>query len=179
MRIIDITKKLNSDITIFPGDPPYERKELATFDRYGYRLCKLSFSSHAGTHLDAPSHFIEYGKQAGDVELHKLIGECCVCKDEDHLLSELNRGMKRVILLFPLRPELLKKILNHGLDLIGTYDLSIGDDDMHRSILNLGVALLENLDLGGIVPKRYVICALPLRTDTDGAPARVVLLEDE
>ncbi|KAI0295274.1 hypothetical protein BC826DRAFT_968522 [Russula brevipes] len=50
--VIDLTQSLNSNVPVYPGDPPL---------RDGYSVHALSCSSHAGTHIDAPSHFLTDG----------------------------------------------------------------------------------------------------------------------
>lgn len=49
----------------------------------------------------------------------------------------------------------------------------------HDILLGAGVVLIEGLDLSKIMPGRYTLACLPLKLkDTDGAPARVILMEE-
>ena len=41
---------------VFPGDPPVTVEPHATMAEDGYRVSALACGSHAGTHVDAPSH---------------------------------------------------------------------------------------------------------------------------
>ena len=52
----DLTHPLDADATVYPGDPPVELAPAATHEADGYRVTDLRFGSHAGTHVDAPSH---------------------------------------------------------------------------------------------------------------------------
>ncbi|WP_115865486.1 cyclase family protein [Halorussus litoreus] len=52
----DLSQPLDDDVTVYPGDPSVERHPAATHEDDGYRVTELRFGSHAGTHVDAPSH---------------------------------------------------------------------------------------------------------------------------
>ncbi|NMC10464.1 MAG: cyclase family protein [Methanothrix sp.] len=50
-------------IATYPGDRQFTQEWMArSEDGAGYSLSALSMSSHAGTHLDAPSHILKGGK---------------------------------------------------------------------------------------------------------------------
>ncbi|HEV8571423.1 MAG TPA: cyclase family protein [Actinomycetota bacterium] len=50
---------------------------------------------------------------------------------------------------------------------------------VHRALLGAGVVIVEGLDLAAVEPGSYLVAALPLAVPgSDGAPARVVLVED-
>ncbi|KAH9965440.1 hypothetical protein BC827DRAFT_1265436 [Russula dissimulans] len=58
---IDLTQLLDANIPLYPGDPPFSSRPSSTVLSDGYSVHALSCSSHAGTHLDAPSHFFSDG----------------------------------------------------------------------------------------------------------------------
>ncbi|WP_284033255.1 cyclase family protein [Halobaculum lipolyticum] len=41
---------------VYPGDPGVDAEASATMDADGYRVTRLSLTTHAGTHVDAPAH---------------------------------------------------------------------------------------------------------------------------
>jgi kynurenine formamidase len=55
--LIDLTQPLDSKLPVYPGDPPFSCRQSHTVPRDGYSVHAISYSSHVGTHLDAPSHF--------------------------------------------------------------------------------------------------------------------------
>lgn len=64
---------LDENNSIFPGDPETVIERLDFFyqdddgnDVFSYRIEDLSHATHTGTHLDAPSHFIEEGARSID-----------------------------------------------------------------------------------------------------------------
>jgi kynurenine formamidase len=52
----DLSHPLDANTWIYPGDPPVTVEPHATLDADGYRVSSLSLGTHAGTHVDAPSH---------------------------------------------------------------------------------------------------------------------------
>jgi len=72
-------------------------------------------------------------------------------------------------------------IVERGLQLAGIDYLSIEgwadtENQTHRTLLNAGVLIVENLNLSGIEPGSYYLICLPLKlTGADGAPARALL----
>lgn len=66
MAFIDLSQPLETGMTVFPGDPPVELRPAATVESDGYRVTAISCGSHAGTHIDAPSHTAPAGAALDD-----------------------------------------------------------------------------------------------------------------
>jgi kynurenine formamidase len=60
--MLDLTQPLDHDTPVYPGDPPFSSHQACSVPNDGYSVHSLSCSSHAGTHIDAPSHFFVDGK---------------------------------------------------------------------------------------------------------------------
>ena len=177
MKLFDLSKTLERGLAVFPGDPEFDKRELASIEQDGYRLSRISMSSHAGTHIDAPAHYIPYGKKVKDLSLNKLVGPCFVAGHRAQALEALDLGFRRLILSFSPDDELVDVLIQAGIVLLGTGQLTIGSDEMHTRLLLRGIVIVENLELSAIVPGSYFLCALPLKLDAEGAPARVVLFD--
>jgi kynurenine formamidase len=52
----DLTRRIESGMPVYPGDPPTSVAAHATYEADRYRGSTLELGSHAGTHVDAPSH---------------------------------------------------------------------------------------------------------------------------
>ncbi len=83
---------------------------------------------------------------------------------------------------FPaLEPAAAEALLRAGLVLLGVDAPSVDPADsqelpVHRTLLEAGVVLLENLWLAGVPPGDYELVALPLKlVGCDGSPVRAVL----
>ncbi|KAH8996842.1 putative cyclase [Lactarius akahatsu] len=59
--LIDLTQPVDWKVPVYPGDPPFSSQQFCSVDKDGYSVHALSCSSHVGTHIDAPSHFIADG----------------------------------------------------------------------------------------------------------------------
>lgn len=56
-RLIDISQPIKSDSAAFPGDTPYKRELVLSYEKSKLvNLTQLTMSPHIGTHVDAPSH---------------------------------------------------------------------------------------------------------------------------
>lgn len=58
MRVIDLTMKITPSIRVFPGSPQPSFIPWSRFDSHGYDSEAMFMSTHTGTHVDAPSHFV-------------------------------------------------------------------------------------------------------------------------
>ena len=72
MPIYDVSVPLSAATPTYPGDPGIEIRQwltLAAGDPANVSL--LHFGAHSGTHVDAPSHFIEGGSGVDSLPLRR------------------------------------------------------------------------------------------------------------
>jgi arylformamidase len=180
-----------------------ERKRMSRGDPNN--SSSVHTSVHAGTHVDAPFHFVPNGRTIESLPLDTFIGPARVCAVEprrritatDVAKAEL-QGESRV--LFKTRnSNLLKKgvydpsfapfsvdgadaLVKLGVKLVGLDYLSAAAADeqvpVHRAFLDHGVILLEGIDLSDVPAGRYELFCPPVKlAGSDGAPCRAVLRE--
>jgi kynurenine formamidase len=77
---IDLTFEISNKLPSFPGSPSPQFISWADKKSDGYNLELIFFSSHTGTHLDAPYHFVEKGLRIDKIPLNKLITNALVCR---------------------------------------------------------------------------------------------------
>ena len=77
-KIIDITVPISPSTRVFPGDPEPSIESVCTLEEDGCAVSRLSFGSHTGTHVDAPSHVLNEGKAVDNLELEGLIGRAVI-----------------------------------------------------------------------------------------------------
>jgi len=75
MEVIDLTLTVSSKIPTFPGSPQPNFIPWENIKEDGYNLELLFLSSHTGTHMDAPHHFLEKGAKIHEISLKKLVSE--------------------------------------------------------------------------------------------------------
>ncbi len=201
MTIIDITRSLAEDALVYPGDtaPQFSQRDAGPF-----LISELRMSSHSGTHIDAPVHYLKKGQTVDELPLSHLVGPCRVLDvsgagsliDAEDLKDRLG-GCKR--LLFRTRfsqcsafredyPSLTRDaahyLTSQGALCVGIDSFSIEqfdcDGSVHRELLGKGCFIIELLDLCRVPEGEYTLVALPLKlTGIDGAPARVILLDEK
>lgn len=205
MKYYDISLNLSAETVGWIGSTPFELVERRRMSRGEHNnTSAVSMSVHAGTHLDAPFHFVPDGATIDALPLDTFMGPALVhAVEADRYITEAHvgqlplRGETRV--LFKTRnSELLKRsafdpdfvafsveaaraLVARGVRLVGVDYLSVahaGDEQIpvHRALLDHGVALLEGIDLSAVPPGRYELICFPIRLrGSDGAPCRAVL----
>ena len=190
MKIYDISRDLIKTLP-YPGDEPPRLCAVHRMkDGESYNLSRLETSMHAGTHVDAPLHFIADGKDIAAMPLNAFVGECVVLTVPQTPLDAMyfmKRPFAPRILLHgegQLTESAIGYLYNQGCVLIGTNKQSIGSysDELsvHVALLSYGVAVLENLELRNVPDGRYLLYAAPLKiSGAEGAPCRAILVSDE
>lgn len=199
-RFIDVSLPLGAGVPGFPGDPPFllePVRRLSAGDPCN--LSRLTMGTHAGTHVDAPAHFLEGGAGVDALPLEILVGKARVLDlpgleriERRHLESADLRDDIRVLIKTRtggrpgdggscLSADAATYLVQAGLKLVGFDELSIDGRatdrfPAHRILLGAGVIVVEGLELAAVEPGDYDMTCLPLRlVGGDGSPARVVL----
>lgn len=206
MRVIDVSMPIRDGMAGFPGDPPVVvRNVRRVADGDPYSLSALRLSSHTGTHLDPPSHFIAGGASIDELDVERFNGAAAVVELADgvpsidaEVVAGLPNGSERVLFrtsnsarwgagngFFPdyvaLERSGAQALLARGVRLVGIDSLSIERDStgtfpVHHALLGGGALILEGLVLSGAVAGNYELQCLPLRIAAgDGGPCRAVL----
>jgi arylformamidase len=203
---IDISVPLRSGMVAWPGDAPFERTstlEIANGDTCN--LSQISTTTHIGTHMDAPRHYLPGAGGMESMPIHAAIGRARVIEIHDPDLirsSELepHRVSKGERVLFKTRnsercwktdhfhqryvhiaPDTAGYLVERGVQTVGVDYLSVGGVDTsgpetHRILLRAGIWIIEGLILEHVQPGEYELVCLPLKIiGGDGAPARAVL----
>jgi arylformamidase len=190
MKIYDISRDLIKS-SPYPGDDPPRQKAVHRMkDGESYNLTRLETSMHAGTHVDAPLHFIADGNDIASLPLAQFVGDCVVLtvpKTPLDAMYFMKRPFAPRILLHgegQLTESAIGYLYNQGCLLIGTDKQSIGSysDELsvHVALLGYGVAVLENLDLRDVPDGTYTLYAAPLKiSGAEGAPCRAILVDSE
>ena len=204
-KVYDISIDIKDDMLNFPGDTKTKKETIKKIKNDGYKLSNIKFSVHVGTHVDAPSHFIEDGNNIEDVNLNEFIGKAQVIEIDDQkkiTKSELSKHkINHDKILFKtknsnhlneiefyddfvyLTYEGAKYLVENGVKLIGIDYITIEDlkttsFDVHNFLLENDVIILEGINLSDIKPGLYNLSALPLKLiDTEASPVRAILTE--
>ena len=71
-KIIDLTMPFSEKTIPVPGHPRPDFEPLTTLEQDGVRNTTMTCSIHTGTHIDAPSHFIEDGAAIDEVPIDRF-----------------------------------------------------------------------------------------------------------
>jgi len=82
MKIVDLTLTVSDEIPTFPGSPQPSFIPWENVKEDGYNLELLFLSTHTGTHMDAPYHFLEKGAKIHEISLKKLVLETVLIKSK-------------------------------------------------------------------------------------------------
>lgn len=195
MKIYDVSVPIKNNMLVWPGDSGVEIKTLATVKKDGIGESRFSFGSHTGTHIDAPSHFLDTDLSIDKISPEKLIGDCRVVDltnlgrqeilVEDISLLSIKKGERILFktgnssLLFKkkfpknyvyLSLEGAKFLADKKINLVGTDFLGIEkkgnpNHPTHKVLLSAGIVLVEGLDLREVSGGSYKIFCLPLRVE--------------
>lgn len=204
-KIFDISRTINPAIAVWPGDTPFSAKVITEIKGGAtINLTTLILSSHTGTHVDAPYHFVDDDLTMERVPLEAYMGPATlvtVQREEGALtpadFPELDWSHVKRLLVhstasnkpvdqFPLQfvypsPELADFMAHYGIVLFGSDAPSM--DEMtsktlpgHKALRRNGIAILEGLLLTGVPDGHYELIALPLKLEGgDGSPVRAIL----
>lgn len=204
-RIIDISIPVHPAMPIYPGD---QTTEFDTFLKpSGSQLTKVTMGSHAGTHIDGPSHSIAGDKRGVDVyDLGAFYGLCRVIEidgkeiDRDSLVDYNIQAGERILFKTANSRRGYEKFYNSwvgitsdaaeylagqhislvGVDWFGIKQKGAVDNLAHTALLSKKIPILEGLDLAKVEPGEYTLAAFPIAyQQVDGAPARAVLIANQ
>jgi arylformamidase len=80
MSPLDLTLEISTKLPSFPGSPRPRFISWATNKDDGYNLELIFLSSHSGTHIDAPFHFVEKGLKIDKIPLRRFVTDAILFK---------------------------------------------------------------------------------------------------
>ena len=206
MKIYDISLTLSAETVRWVSAQPFElieRKRMTRGDTNN--SSSIHTSVHAGTHVDAPFHFVPEGDTIESLPLDLFMGRARVChvdRVEQITAAAVRRldlgGEKRVLFktrnsgllhkpaydpgFVPFSVDGASALVDLGVQLVGLDYLSIAPANeqvlVHRAFLDPGLVLLEGIDLSQVPPGDYELICPPIKiAGSDGAPCRAVLRE--
>jgi arylformamidase len=205
MKLIDVSVPLDARLPTYPGNTPFALEPIQSIARGDHaNVSTIHSSVHAGTHVDAPRHFLPAGAGAEALPLEMLCGRTRVIEvmtrkgitPDDLAGIDLSEDIRVLLKTHNSRlwgsPEFhsdfvgvtgaaAQHFVDRGVKLLGIDYLSIEvfhtpGAPAHHTLLSAGVIVVEGLNLAEVEPGVYDMYCLPLRmVGSDGAPARVIL----
>ena len=190
--MFDVTIPISDRLPVWPGDPPVSVVAVGASGGMEPRISHIQLSSHAGTHVDPPAHFVRGGVTVDRLPLDLLIGPAWVIHvpgrqrltGADLAAASVPAGVERLLIrtdnstratasLFSgmdfaaLAENAAPWLLQRGVRLVGIDGPSIEaaaatEAPVHLALLAAGVVIVEGLALYGVVPGLYQMICLPL-----------------
>jgi arylformamidase len=192
VKIIDISWPISSATTGYKDKKVVAFTDVKHFAQDGVRETDIQVSSHTGTHVDAPAHFLKDGKTIDQISLDRLIGQAIVldCTDvtdaitREHLLSHdaiINKNDIVLLKTTNSATQPTEKFTPHFIYLhvsgaqylaekqikaVGIDYLGIErsqpEHETHTTLFHHDVVIIEGLRLEHVQPGRYEFYCLPL-----------------
>jgi len=191
MKIYDISQEVLS-CKVYPGDPKPLIQTLCETEKGDlYNLTAFSMCAHNGTHIDAPFHFLGEGKTVDQMDLNTFVGDCYVVRHNGDVtgrdaaaILQKAEDAPRILIAGPatVTAEAAQVFANSGICLLGNESQTVGPKNapmqVHKTLLEKDIALLEGVVLTDVPEGRYFLSAAPLcLAGADGAPCRAYLIE--
>jgi arylformamidase len=199
MKIIDISRTIQADMEMYPGDARPQITKVSGLDEGdSYNTSRITLGTHTGTHVDPPLHLIRDGAGIDRLPMNTLVGNARVLD-----LSSINRPIEagdigpleagEIILLKGSRSAscgacltaaCARYLVDIGILTIGTDAISIGaldeEYEVHHTLLDAGIVVIEGLEMLDVEAGDYFLVCLPLKiVKGDGGPARAVLIKEK
>jgi arylformamidase len=193
-KYIDISLPVSPHLTRWPGSPVIRFERNLNLDQGDVANdTTIELSVHTGTHVDAPSHFLQGGETVESLPLDTLIGKTTVVDIGEsevitpEILDSLNLPRQTTRLLFRTRNSQLWQqqvkefqpdfvalsadaaqwIVDRGIRLVGIDYLSIqryyDGPETHQILLQAKVIIIEGLNLAQVTPGEYQLICLPIK----------------
>ena len=88
--ILDLTREIRTDTKVFPGSPLPKFITWTKMDIHNYHSEVIFMSTHTGTHMDAPSHFVTGVPSIDQIPVNRFISRSNlikVAKASDELIT--------------------------------------------------------------------------------------------
>lgn len=195
-EFIDISFPYYHKMAIYPNNPQYVCRKVSDMQKGdACNVSEIGMGTHTGTHLDAPSHFIQNGTTIDELPLEKVNGKAKVLRIEETVITKecLSKysiekddivifrtsnsdefgGNKVLESYVTLDYEGAQYLVDQKVKLIGIDYMTIErpralreqGKSVHQILLGAGIPILETLDLRSVEQGEYMLCCLPLKLE--------------
>ncbi|WP_300156510.1 cyclase family protein [Solidesulfovibrio sp.] len=203
---IDVSVPLRTGMAHWPGDPAARiRRDLDLAKGDPCTVTSLELCAHAGTHMDAPAHYLADGcgmdampldvavgvarviaLEDGDSVTPEALREHRIRRGERLLFKTANSGrcwdrddfVEDFVAISQAAADFLaaRQVRLVGVDYLSVAGYRADGAAVHRALLGAGIWIIEGLNLSRVPPGRVELVCLPLRlAGAEGAPARAIV----
>jgi arylformamidase len=191
---IDVTLPLRPEMPFWPDSAGLHISPVKRMASGGVcNLSSLTIDLHAGTHVDAPWHYVDEGTTTEYLSIDTMLGPCYLVHlpnvtevtAADLQAADIPAGTTRLLLrtsnsqlwkagvpqfrkdFVGLPADGARWLVEHKISLIGVDYLSVGPFgrgiETHKIVLGAGMVVVEGLYLADVEPGHYELICLPIR----------------
>lgn len=169
MKIIDLSQPIFDNMPVYPGDPGVIIKEIQTFEKEGWNLRNMSFTTHIGTHVNVPYHMNNAGKRLDLYDLDRFIGKTELYKTGMQYFK--NKGV--IFSATNITKEIADQLVAFPPKFIGLSEKQEFDIALEKILLDADIISFENLANTEKLPASFNFYGVPLNIkESDGSPVR-------
>lgn len=201
-KVIDLTHTFTNMMPVHSYDEPASLEKIRTLKDNHYNDWRLCSGMHIGTHIDGPGHLTGSSTLLSDIPADRFVGPGHIIDARDKnidasLLKNVELKQHSIVLIcsgsdkkfgtkeyFEHHPVLTKafaqELIKNQVSMVGI-DFFSPDRypfEIHQLLFENDILIIENLTnletLIGI--QNFTVIALPLKTETDSALARVIAI---
>ena len=203
-KIIDLTHNFTNSMPVHTYDNPASIKKIRNLAENKFNDWELTSGMHAGTHIDGPGHLTNSQVLISQMDVEQFVGIGYLIDARNksinlNLLKKLPNQENLIILIltgtdkkfgteeyFKNHPVISEnfalELVKHKIKMIGI-DFFSPDKypfEIHKIFFENSILIIENLtNLESLLEiKNFTVVALPLKCETDSAPARVIAIAD-
>lgn len=191
---IDISFSYDDGMAIYPANPQYICQKVSDMQKGdSCNVSKITLGTHTGTHIDAPSHFVQDGMPIDQLPLAWTNGRAKVLHIEETVItveclkkyevekddiiifrtsnSDMFEGIRVLESYVTLDYEGAQYLVDKQVKMIGIDYMTIErprelrelGKSVHTILLGNGIPVLETLDLRCVEEGEYALMCLPLK----------------
>ncbi len=108
-KILDISIEISPQTVLWENDPRINIESVQKIKEGAeFGVTRLEMGVHNGSHIDAPSHFIEKGKSVDQIPLEVLVGPAQVIEIDDSIHQITAQVLKNAKITISIKKVLLK-----------------------------------------------------------------------
>lgn len=170
MQVVDLTQELYDKMPVYPGDPEVSIREIHTLDREGWNLRQMTFTTHIGTHVNAPYHMAKGGKTLDDLPIESFFGKAVLFSPQ----MTFDESVGIIFHSQNIDMSIAKQLTKTPPKFVGLSANFEFDIPVERLLCEHDIISFENLVNTEKLPKSFTFYGLPLRIrSADGSPVRV------
>ncbi len=178
MQVIDLSKTIENGMDVYHDDPVVEIEDVHLWKQKGWKLQRLRFGSHSGTHVDAPSHMSEQGLSLDQIPVERFFWRAYVAE------STALQFRKKKGLIF--REGSMTMFQFDRIRVAEPLFIAVGDTAtldiaLEKNLLAAGILTFTDLIHLSFLPeeKDFMFFGVPLKIKNgDGSPVRAFAIID-